>query len=137
MHLLYVALGSALGGVARWILGGALQHRFADVVPRAGALHFPVGTLIVNVTGSFVLGALAIVLSRQTGDTAMLRLLLMVGFCGGYTTFSTFSLDTVALLAEGAPALAAANVLASLVLAGLGTAAGMLLMRALLDHPPA
>ena len=133
MNILYVALGSAVGGVARWMLGGALQRRFGDApLVAPGAMPFPVGTLLVNATGSFVLGALAIVAARQTGASAMVRLLLMVGFCGGYTTFSTFSLDTVTLVEQGAPMLAAVNVLASLTLAFLGTFGGMLLMRALL-----
>ena len=132
MNILYVALGSAVGGVARWVLGGALQRRFGGVAAAPGAVPFPVGTLLVNVSGSFVLGALAVLVARQTGASAMIRLLLMVGFCGGYTTFSTFSLDTVALLEQGAPMLAAVNVLASLTLAFLGTFGGMMLMRALL-----
>lgn len=135
MNLLYVALGSALGGVARWLLGGELQRRLGGAPPAPGTVPFPVGTLIVNVSGSVVLGALAIIVARQSGESAMLRLLLMVGFCGGYTTFSTFSLDTVALLEQGTPMLAALNVLASLALAFAGTFAGMLLMRAILARP--
>lgn len=132
MNLLYVALGSAVGGVARWLIGGMVQRRFGAASAALGALPFPIGTLVVNVTGSFLLGVLAIVLARQTGDGAATRLLLMVGFCGGYTTFSTFSLDTVALVEQGTPGLAALNVLASLALAFGATFGGMLLMRALL-----
>jgi fluoride exporter len=134
VNVVYVAIGSAAGGVARWLLGGALQRRLGGPGVQAGIVPFPVGTLLVNVTGSFLLGALAIIVARQTGGSNPTRLLLMVGFCGGYTTFSTFSVDTVALLEQGTPGLAALNVVASLALAFLATFAGMLLMRALLGR---
>ena len=135
MNFLLVAVGSAAGGVSRWLLGTALQRRYGDVAVHVGALPFPVGTLIVNVTGSFLLGALAIIVARQSGESALLRLLLMVGFCGGYTTFSTFSFDTVTLVEQGTPGLAAVNVAASLALAFLATFAGMLIMRLVLGRP--
>lgn len=134
MNFLYVAIGSAAGGVSRWLLGGALQQRFGAAALRAGDVPFPVGTLIVNVTGSFALGALAVVVARQTGDTTASRLLLMVGFCGGYTTFSTFSFDTVALIERGSPGLAALNVLGSVAFALLAAVAGILLARVLLGR---
>jgi len=129
---LLVALGSAAGGVTRWLLGGLIQRRFGAAPAIPGGFPFPVGTLLVNVSGSFLLGALAVIAARQAGDSTATRLLLMVGFCGGYTTFSTFSLDTVALLEQGSAGLAALNVLASIALAFAGTFAGMLLVRALL-----
>lgn len=135
MNFLLVAVGSAAGGVSRWLIGTALQRRYGDAAVHVGALPFPVGTLIVNVTGSFLLGALAIVVARQSGESALLRLLLMVGFCGGYTTFSTFSFDTVTLVEQGTPGLAAVNVAASLALAFLATFAGMLIMRLALGRP--
>lgn len=128
LSYLYVALGSAAGGVARWSLGNWAQ-RLAGGAPPA---VFPVGTLIVNATGSFVLGLLAILIARP-GDAAradVARLLLGVGFCGGYTTFSTFSLDTVALLETRGWVPAATNVVASVGAGLVGVAAGMLLGRA-------
>jgi CrcB protein len=134
MNVLYVALGSAAGGVARWLLGGAMQRRLGGPAAPGGPVAFPIGTLLVNVTGSFLLGALAIVVARQSGQSDTMRLLLMVGFCGGYTTFSTFSFDTITLLEQGTPGLAALNVLASLALAFLATFGGMLAMRALLGR---
>jgi fluoride exporter len=89
----YIAFGSALGGVSRYLFGGALQ--------RLAGGTFPIGTLVVNVTGSFLLGAIL----RYAVDTPALspewRAALTVGFCGGYTTFSTFSYETVALLEDG------------------------------------
>jgi CrcB protein len=129
---LYVAIGSAAGGVARFVLGGWLQRRLDGSLPRVGRLAFPVGTLAVNVTGSFLLGVLVVVLARRAGDATAMQLLLAVGFCGGYTTFSTFSLDTVALLEGGGGSLAVMNVVASLALALLATLAGVALGRLVL-----
>jgi CrcB protein len=134
LNYLYVAIGSAVGGVARFIVGSWLQRRLDDWAPRAGALPFPIGTLIVNVTGSFLLGALVVIIARQSGAANATRLLLAVGFCGGYTTFSTFSYDTVALLEGGAPSLASLNIMASLGLAFVATFCGMVLTRALLTR---
>jgi CrcB protein len=129
---LYVALGSAAGGLVRFGLGTWLQRHLDDRVPRAGALSFPIGTLLVNVTGSFLLGLLVVAIARHGDDGDAMRLLLGVGFCGGYTTFSTFSFDTIALVESGAGTLAAVNVAASLALALLATFAGAALGRALL-----
>ena len=95
---------------------------------------FPVGTLVVNSTGSFILGLLAVLIARPgAGERAdVARLLLGVGFCGGYTTFSTFSLDTIALLETRGGLIAAVNVVASVIAGLLGVAAGMLIGRAAL-----
>src|SRR5919108_2146770 len=91
--LFYIALGSAVGGVSRYLLGGLVQ-RLLDTT-------FPAGTLLINVTGSFLLGAIL----RYGIDTPTLspelRAMLTIGFCGGYTTFSTFSYETAALLEDG------------------------------------
>jgi CrcB protein len=127
LSYLYVALGSAAGGVARWSVGSWLQ-RLAGGLPPA---VFPVGTLVVNATGSFVLGLLAAVLTRPNGEAHhdLAWLLLGVGFCGGYTTFSTFSLDTIALLETRGGVAAAVNVVASVSAGLIGVVAGMLLGR--------
>ncbi len=128
----YVAIGSAFGGAARFTLGAWLQRRLDASIPHAGLVSFPIGTLLVNVTGSFVLGVLAVAIARRGPDSDVMRLLLAVGFCGGYTTFSTFSFDTVALLESGGGRLAALNVVASVALALLATFAGIGLGRLLL-----
>ena len=126
MNALLVAIGSALGGVARWSVGGWLQ-RLAGGTPPA---VFPVGTLVINATGSFILGVLAVVISREApGVPSVTRLLLAVGFCGGFTTFSTFSLDTVALMESRGWGLAALNVLGSVMLGLAGVGLGMVLGR--------
>jgi CrcB protein len=95
MSYLWIALGSALGGMARyWCSLWAASH--------IGEL-FPWGTLIVNVAGSFVIGFVATLTGPEgrlpIGDDA--RLFVMVGFCGGYTTFSSFSLQTLVLIRDG------------------------------------
>lgn len=91
--LIYVAVGAALGGVARFALAGWVQQR-------AGA-DFPAGTLVINLTGSFLLGALIRYALQSTSISPELRLMLTTGFCGGYTTFSTFSYETATLLEDG------------------------------------
>ena len=129
LNYLYVALGSAAGGLARFALGGWFQRRFGGAVPHAGVLPFPIGTLLVNVTGSFVLGAVLVAVSRQGAQGDPMRMLLAVGFCGGYTTFSTFSADTVGLMESGATGLAAVNVAASVALAMIAVVAGAFVAR--------
>ena len=132
LNYLYVALGSAAGGLARVLAGVWLQERLGGVMPHSGAKPLPIGTLLVNITGSFLIGVLIVVLARRTSNAAMLHSLLVLGFCGGYTTFSTFSADTVALIESGAGSLAVMNVLASVALALLATLAGAALARLLL-----
>ena len=106
--LWYVAAGSALGGVTRFLLGGYLQ--------RAAGASFPVGTLVINVTGSFLLGFLLRYALGTASVTPEVRALLTTGFCGGYTTFSTFSYEAVALAEDGAWARVAAYLAASVLL---------------------
>lgn len=88
-----VGLGAALGGISRYLLAAFIQQR-------AGA-GFPTGTLVINITGSFVLG-LIMRYALQTGIvSAETRAFLTTGFCGGYTTFSTFSYETALMLEDG------------------------------------
>lgn len=120
MNYLYVAVGSAVGGLARFVVGTWLQSHLDDWAPRTGTapfLPFPIGTLIVNVSGSFLLGAILVAVGRQGPHANATRLLLAVGLCGGYTTFSTFSSDTLGLMENGGSALAMLNVVASVGLA--------------------
>jgi CrcB protein len=127
MMYVWVAVGGALGSVARYACVG--------VSARWLGTSFPWGTLIVNVAGSFAIGVLA---ALVTGDgRSMLgadaRAFLIIGILGGFTTFSAFSLETLALARGGAPGAAIANVALSLALclAGvwLGFATGTLASR--------
>lgn len=102
-----IAIGGALGSMARFWASGAIAQRFGET--------FPLGTLIVNITGSFVLGFLAAITGPDGRILASptLRQFLMIGLCGGYTTFSSFSLQTLALAREGEWLFAGLNCLLS------------------------
>ncbi len=91
--LWYIALGSAIGGMGRYLVGGAVQ--------RLAGTAFPVGTLLVNVTGSCLLGAILRYGIDGPGLTPEMRAFLTVGLCGGYTTFSAFTYETLALFEGG------------------------------------
>jgi fluoride exporter len=119
--LLYVALGSAIGGVSRYLLGGLVQ-RMLDTT-------FPAGTLLVNVTGSFLLGAIIRYALETPSLTPEVRAFLTIGFCGGYTTFSTFSYETMALLEDGEWARAGVYITASVILSLMATFLGLALAR--------
>jgi CrcB protein len=119
--LLYVALGSAIGGVSRYLLGGLVQ-RLLDTT-------FPAGTLLVNVTGSFLLGAIIRYALETPSLTPEVRGFLTIGFCGGYTTFSTFSYETMALLEDGEWARAGVYITASVILSLIATFLGLALAR--------
>lgn len=108
MSLLLVALGAAVGAVCRWLTDRFIQSRHSS--------FFPWGTFTVNVAGSLLLGLLL-----GLGSAPDLMLVLGAGFCGGFTTFSTFSFETVVLADEGRSAVARVYVVASLV-AGLAAA---------------
>ena len=115
---LYVAVGGALGSVARFWLSGAIAARYGTT--------FPSGTLVVNVTGSFVIGLLA-ALSLPEGRFLLAppaRVFFMIGVCGGFTTFYSFSLQTYALALEGAWLRAAATPLLAVFLGLLPVAPG-------------
>jgi CrcB protein len=127
MTLLYIAAGGAVGSVARYALSTVIQQRAAG--------PFPLGTLVVNVTGSFLLGLLMRYGLATPAFSPEVRALLTVGFCGGYTTFSTFSYETARLMEGGdyrrALAYIAISVVVSIVgiFAGFETARGLLSLR--------
>ncbi|MEA2590071.1 MAG: fluoride exporter [Actinomycetota bacterium] len=109
-------VAGAVGAPARYLLDDAISSRTQGV--------FPWGTLAINVSGSFLLGLLT-GLALFHGLPATPRLVLGTGFCGAYTTFSTFTYETVRLAEEGAVNEAVRNALASLVLAAAAAAAGL------------
>jgi CrcB protein len=117
--ILYVAIGSALGGAGRFMIGSLMERLLGS--------SFPAGTLFVNVSGSLLLGAIT-GSAMQTGALAPeVRALLVAGFCGGYTTFSTFSYETLVLLKHGDWPQAALYVTASVLLSVAGTFLGFAL----------
>jgi len=117
MALVWVALGSALGGVGRYLLSGALQ--------RGEAGSFPRGTLAVNLIGSFVIGLVVRYAIEFPDFSPQARLFLTAGFCGGFTTFSTFSYEVLELMEHGHHPRALVYAGASLVLSLAATAAGI------------
>ena len=123
MHLVYVALGGAIGASLRHLSGLAFL--------RLAGPGYPWGTLFVNVAGSFAMGLLIAWLARRAGTSQELRLFLATGLLGGFTTFSAFSLDFVALWERGAQLAAFWYVLASVVLSIMAIFAGLSLVRSL------
>jgi CrcB protein len=117
-----IALGGALGTLARWWLGGWAQRFSAE---------FPYGTLTINVTGSLVLGFLVRYLT-QTPASPELRAALTIGFCGGFTTFSTFSYEAARLLEDGSSVRAFTYMAASVLLSLAAVFAGFAIARAML-----
>ncbi len=89
-----IAVGAAAGGLSRFYLTVAVEHRFGAA--------FPWGTLLINVTGSLLLGFFIRYAIATPSMSLELRLMLTTGFCGGYTTFSSYSYETALLLESGA-----------------------------------
>jgi fluoride exporter len=106
---LWIAIGSALGGMARYWCSGVAARLIGET--------FPWGTLIVNVVGSFVIGFFATLTGPDgrvfVGSTA--RQFVMIGLCGGYTTFSSFSIQTLELVQDGEWLQASGNIVGSVV----------------------
>jgi fluoride exporter len=110
---LLVGLGAAFGAVARYVLDQAVTRRRGST--------FPAGTWLINITGSFILGLLT-GLAAHHGLSDQVVTVIGTGVCGGYTTFSTFSFETVRLSEDGAGLVAVGNVVGSIA-AGLAAAA--------------
>ncbi|MBM3140655.1 MAG: fluoride efflux transporter CrcB [Chloroflexi bacterium] len=121
MQLLLIAIGGAAGALMRYGIGLAAQ---------AGGVSFPTGTLAVNLTGAFALGFIATFLVERTTVSPELRIALTIGVLGAYTTFSTFSLETLNLLSDGEWSLALLNIIASVTGSVLLAWAGQSLARA-------
>jgi fluoride exporter len=121
LSYMWVAIGGALGTTARYWLSG--------VVARSVGETFPWGTLVINVTGSFVIGFFGALTGPDgrlfVGSTA--RQFVMIGMCGGYTTFSSFSLQTLNLMNEGEWFRAAANIGLSVLLCLIAVWVGVVL----------
>jgi len=123
MNILLVALGGAIGSVSRYLVGTVTLRLYGPA--------FPWGTLAVNIVGSFAIGVLAELIARRFDASPELRLLLVTGFLGGFTTFSAFSLDAIVLLERGNLLLAAGYIAGSVVFSLCAVLAGLALVRAL------
>lgn len=111
---LWIAVGGALGSMARYWTGGVVARHVGEA--------FPWGTLIINVAGSFIIGFFAAISGPEGRIHAGVdgRLFVMAGFCGGFTTFSAFSLQTLDLMQKGEWLSAGANIAGSVVLCLIG-----------------
>ncbi|HMC62062.1 MAG TPA: fluoride efflux transporter CrcB [Candidatus Solibacter sp.] len=107
MKYLLILMGGGAGSLARYLAGTAIMARLA---PR-----FPLGTLVVNITGSFLIGLIMTLLTERFQPHENWRLALVVGFLGGYTTFSSFEWETYSAVREGAFWIGLANVLGSVL----------------------
>ncbi|HWM66234.1 MAG TPA: fluoride efflux transporter CrcB [Steroidobacteraceae bacterium] len=119
--ILLVAIGGAFGSIARYLMASSIQT--------ATGWQFPIGTVLVNILGCFLIGILYIVLVSRPDPRHDLRALLMVGVMGGFTTFSSFSLETVTLVMNGNYTGATLNVVLSVAACLVGTVLGISLGR--------
>jgi CrcB protein len=117
-----VALGGALGSVIRYMVAGAVQPAWWP--------GFPFGIFVVNITGGLVMGLITAMAALKLNLSAEMRAFLTTGILGGYTTFSTFSLDSAMLIERGAYGQAVSYVVGSSVLSILALFAGLWLVRA-------
>jgi CrcB protein len=109
LHMVYIVIGGGIGAGLRFLVMSLIGHYFGD--------DFPYSTLFVNVSGSFLMGLLIGILTEILPESApAIRLFLAVGVLGGYTTFSTFSLDCITLLERGAELYTAVYILLSIAL---------------------
>jgi CrcB protein len=122
IEYLWVAIGGAFGSVGRFWIGGLVAAKYGET--------FPFGTLVINITGSFLIGVFSALTSAEGGMDPRSRMvatrLLMTGVCGGYTTFSSFSLQTLQLMQDRQWLYAGGNVVFSVVLCMVGVWLGYL-----------
>lgn len=124
MAMLFVAIGGAIGSVMRYLMMVFVGHYTGN--------EFPYGTVIVNITGSLVMGLLIGWMARATPAHAdNIRLFVAVGVLGGYTTFSTFSLDAITLMEEGKYTAMSVYIVASVACSLVGLLAGLQIVRAI------
>jgi CrcB protein len=116
-------LGGAVGAVARFIMSTKITEKFGN--------SFPYGTLSINVFGSFVMGFLAIILIERMHIDPLYRLGIFVGFLGAFTTFSTFSMETLNLFEQGMPLRALLNIVSSVLFSVLAVWLGFLIGKAI------
>jgi len=110
-------------------IGASLRHAVNELCVRLFGLGFPIGTFLINITGSLVMGLIAGYLAFKGSAAQPWRLFVMVGLLGGYTTFSSFSLDAVTLYERGAWGAALGYVVGSVALGIIGLVAGLAVVR--------
>ena len=123
MTWLAISVGAVLGANTRYLVGGWVADRMGST--------FPYGTLIINVTGSFLIGVVLTLATERVAAPWWVRPGIAIGFLGSYTTFSTFSYETLSLVESGSWLAAAANVVGSVAACLIGVYLGVVLARAI------
>ena len=122
MKYLLVVLGGGVGSLSRYLIGAAIATRY-------GARFPVIGTMTINVTGSFLIGLLMTIITERYGANSNLRPLLVFGFLGGYTTFSSFEWETYSVIRDGGFWIGIFNVVGSVTLGYAAVWLGALLAR--------
>ena len=121
MKYLLILLGGGTGSLARYLAGTAIMGRFGS--------RFPLGTMVINVTGSFLIGLIMTLLTERLPPNTNWRPLLVVGFLGGYTTFSSFEWETYSVIRDGSFWIGFLNVIGSVTMGYAAVWLGALLAR--------
>ena len=122
LDLVYVGLGGLIGSIGRYLASGAVHQIFPGV-------YFPIGTAVVNIIGCILIGSLTGLAELRNLLSPEMRMFLLIGLLGGFTTFSTFGIDTFDLLHAGAYGAAFSNVAAQLGIGLVAVAAGFAIGR--------
>jgi CrcB protein len=109
LNILFVGVGGFFGSIGRYVLSGAVYQMFPN-------LHFPIGTTVVNILGCFLIGVVTALVEVRNLLSPEVRVFLLIGLLGGFTTFSTFGYETIALLRDGAFLTGLANVLIQVII---------------------
>ena len=123
MNYLWIAVGAVAGASARYFVSGLIGRNFSAT--------FPYGTLLINITGSLILGFFLVYSTERALLDPRWRLLVAIGFCGSYTTFSSYAFESIALMEQGQWWLMTVNVVGSNLLCLAAVLAGAMLARGL------
>lgn len=123
MNLIWIGVGGGIGAIGRYLVGRGVAHRLDDA--------FPYGTFAVNVIGALLIGVTFALLAEKDIGNTQLRLFVITGLLGGFTTFSTYTLEALTLAEDGAWGAAAAYVVGSNVVGLAACAAGVLSVRSI------